>query len=175
MLRNADSGSSLRAASRAGLGLSAQRPFNPAALENLLGEAKPLQGHQRCLHHVGRIIGPERLGQYILDASRLKDRPNSSARNDAGARRCGTEENVGAIETHFDFMRQSVALKRNRHHGGTGAVATFANGIGHFTGLAKSYANAALTVSHHHQCAKTEAPAPFDDFGRSVNEYNFFR
>jgi hypothetical protein len=52
--------------------------------------------------------------------------------------------------------------------------AAFADGVGHFAGLAQTDAHAAALVTDHHECAEIKTASAFDHFRGTVNEHDFF-
>ncbi len=53
---------------------------------------------------------------------------------------------------------------------GFGILAAFADGVGHFAGLAQSQADPALLVANHHQGAEAEAPTALDHLGGAIDD-----
>src|SRR5262247_3044924 len=63
----------------------------------------PAQRVDRGLEHVVRVVGAERLGQDVLDARRLEDRPYGAACDDARARHGRLQEHAPRAEMPGDL------------------------------------------------------------------------
>jgi len=70
------------------------------------------------------------------------------------------------------FVRQRGALERHVNHVGARSLATFANGVGHFTRFAQTDANLAQLVAGNYQGAEAESATALHDLGRAVDEHD---
>ena len=72
------------------------------------------------------------------------------------------------------FVRNGGILQRNSYHLRPRQFATFANGIGYFTGLAQANAHPSPLIAYNDQGAKIETAPTFHYFGGAIDEYNLF-
>src|SRR5204862_8334103 len=66
-------------------------------------------------------------------------------------------------------MNGTAVLQRNLDQCTLGGFCRLADGFRHFARLAMTEANAAFTVTHHHQGSETEAAATLHDLGDTVD------
>lgn len=76
--------------------------------------------------------------------------------------------------TRLDFMRNGAVLQRNRLEPGLCDFTALADGVGYFRSFSQAKTDTTFFVTNDDQGAKTEPAATFDDFGRSIDEHNFF-
>jgi len=122
------------------------------------------------LDDVGGVFGTEGFAEDILDAGGFEDGADGFAGNDPGARRGGAQENPGTAIMSENLVGDGCILEADAEHLGASEFASFANGIGNFTGLAEADADATALVADNDEGAEIEAAAAFNDLGRAINE-----
>src|SRR5262249_15513198 len=131
--------------------------------------AKLLERFESRLYHVVRIRGAEGLGEDVLNAGRLEDRPHRTSGDDAGSIRRRFEQHPSRAVVAGSGMRNVGAGHRDRDHVFLGDLNSLLDSGRHFLGLPRSEADAALTVADDHQRAEAEVLAALDDFRDAVD------
>src|SRR5436305_1652740 len=71
-----------------------------------------------------------------------------------------------------NFVRNCRILQRDAYHVSAGCLATLANRIRNFPGLAQSHADAAFFVTNDDKRAEIETASAFHDLCGAVDEHN---
>src|SRR5690606_28038495 len=143
-------------------GLAAQRG-------DLLRRAHLPQRLERGPHHVGGVVGAQRLGQHVAHAGQLQDRPHRAARDDARTGRSGLQKHLGAAEARRNLVRDGRPHQRHVNHVLAGGLHGFPNRAGHLARLAQSRTDLSGAVADHHQRGEPPRPAAFDHFRHGIN------
>src|SRR5439155_2698477 len=135
----------------------------------LLHAAKGVHGG---LEDVVRIVGPERLGEDILDAGRLEHRANRAAGDDARSLRGGLEIDASGAEVADDLAGDGGVLERHEHQVLLGVLHRLANGLRDLARLPQPDADMAVAVPHDDERRERESPATLDDLGDPVDRHH---
>src|SRR6202012_1266716 len=136
--------------------------FDTAERLVLLLVVKLLERLERRLDDVVRIGGAERLGQDVLDPGRLEDRAHRTAGDDAGAFRCGLEQNLAGAIAAEHGVRDGRAGHRDLHHVLLGDLDALLDGGRNFLGLPRPEADTACSVTNDDEGAEAEVLSALD-------------
>src|ERR671917_236124 len=151
----------------AGRGYILQRQATPCG--HLFRALQPLQRRHRGVHDVDRVITTQRLGQNVVHACTFQHRTYWASRDNPGTRRRRAEQHNACGSLAGDRMRDGTGDSRNPEKVLLGFLHTFLDRRRHLLGLSVTDPDHAVTVSHHDQRGKAEAPATFDDLGHPVD------
>ena len=80
----------------------------------------------------------------------------------------------GGVATADVVMQCAALAQGDADHGALGFLGGLANGLRHFTRLARTEADAAIAVAHHNQCTERKAAATLDHLGDAIDAHQLF-
>src|SRR3989454_6217530 len=150
--------------------------LRPVALTRLAPRVvrplQPLEAAERVdggLEDIVGIVGPERLGQDVLDPGRFEHGAHGPTRNDARALRGGAKEDTRRAEVARDLTRDRCVLEGHEDQILLGMLDRLPDSLGHLAGLAQPHPHVSPPVPHHDQRREGESPATLDHLGGPVD------
>ena len=136
---------------------------------DLLGAAQALQAGDRRLHEVDRVLGPERLGEDVVDPGQLEHRAHAAAGDHAGSLGGRPDEHPRGIEAAENLVGDRRAVLRHREQ----VLLRVVDGLGdrerNLARLAVADADAVDLVADHDERGEREPPAALDHLGDAVD------
>jgi hypothetical protein len=106
-----------------------------------------------------------------MDACQLENRSSRSTSYDAGPRGSRLEEHTAGTGFAYHRVSDGGASQGHPAEGLFGFLDPFLNGKPSFLRLSITKSDGPGTVTDHHERGKAETPAPFHNFGDSVDLY----
>ena len=143
-----------------------------ALCSDLFGSAQICQTVNGRSDNVARIVRTKRLGSDIGDTSRLNDRTNLTAGDNACAFRRRLQQNSACAECADYFVRNGSSLQGNLNQIFLCVFDAFSDSIRNLARFTHAKAYDAVAVTHNNQCCEFEDTAAFYGFGYTVNRNN---
>src|SRR5690606_21842968 len=140
-----------------------------AASGHLLRALQALQGRDRGVHDVDRVVAAERLGQHVVDAGALQHSTHRATRDDTGTGAGRTQQHNACGHLTLHRVRDGPGDTRHPEEVLLRLFHALGDRRGNFLGLAVADADLTVTVADDDQRGEAEPPATLDDLGDAVD------